>query len=92
MRITVAGAEITDSVVEVIENLQTAPELIKEYTDTIDWLYRTVLLDIDLADSGTDTEMLSRLRVLQMIRRDLVTLASPPDVDLPENDSPTIEL
>ncbi len=91
MRMTVAGAEITDRVVEVIENLQTEPELLKEYTDTIDWLYRTVLLDIDLADSGTDTEMLSRLRVLQMIRRDLMTLASPPDVDLPENDTPAFQ-
>jgi hypothetical protein len=29
---------------------------------------------------------------LQMIRRDILTLASPPDVDLPENDTPTAQL
>ena len=52
---------------------------------------RSVILDI----SGDDTEesaTLSRLRALQMLRRDLLSLAMPPDVDAPENDTPTASL
>ena len=46
------------------------------------------ILDIS-GDDEEDTEILGRLRALQMIRRDIVTLATPPDVDIPENDTPT---
>lgn len=40
----------------------------------------------------SDARTLSRLRALQTIRRDILTLASPPDVDLPENDTPAAQL
>ncbi len=91
MRIEVAGAQITDSVVEVIDTLQNEPEVAKAYVEAIDEVTRAAILDIS-GDDEADTKIMSRLRALQMIRRDLTTLASPPDVDLPENDTPAAQL
>ena len=71
MRIEIAGAQITDSVVDVLETLQTTPDVARMYTDNI------------------DADTLAQLRTLQMIRRDILTLASPPDADLPQNDTLT---
>ena len=91
MRIEVAGAQITDSVVEVLDTLQNEPEVAKAYVEAIDEVTRAAILDIS-GDDEADTKVMSRLRALQMIRRDLMTLAAPPDVDLPENDTPAAQL
>ena len=88
MRIEIAGAQITDAVVDVIETLQSSPEITKTYINTIDELTRTVILDLSAADDEADAVTLSRVRVLQMIRRDIIALATPPDVDIPANDTP----
>ena len=92
MRIEVAGAQITDSVVEVLDTLQNEPEVAKAYVEAIDEVTRAAILDISGDDDAADSKVMSRLRALQMIRRDLTTLASPPDVDLPENDTPAAQL
>ncbi len=91
MRIEAAGAQITDAVVEVVEELQTNQELTKLYIETLDEVTRAVILDIDGLDDH-DQQTLSRIRVLQMIRRDLLKIANPPDVDDPENDTPTLSV
>ena len=88
MRIEIAGAQITDSVVDVLETLQTTPDVARMYTDNIDALCRRLLLDFDGNDLN-DAETLAQLRTLQMVRRDILTLAFPPDDDLPQNDTPT---
>ena len=91
MRIEIAGAQITDAVVDVIETLQSSPEITKTYINTIDELTRTVILDLSAADDEADAVTLSRVRVLQMIRRDIIALATPPDVDIPANDTPLFQ-
>lgn len=90
MRIEIAGAQITDAVVDVLDTLQNNTELSKIYLQTLDELTRAVILDI----SGIDDEesvTLHRLRTLQMVRRDIATLSMPPDAGLPENDTPAFE-
>lgn len=86
MRIEIGGAQVTDAVVEVLDTLQNQPEIVRSYLQVIDSVSRTIILDISDED---DTEAMSRLRALQMIRRDIVTLATPPDVDDEANDIPT---
>ena len=88
MRIEIAGAQITDAVIDVIETLQATPDIARMYTENIDALCRRLLLDFD-GDDLNDADTLAQLRTLQMIRRDILTLASPPDTDLPQNDTPT---
>ena len=92
MRIEIAGAQITDAVVEVLDTLQNQPELTKVYLQTLDEVTRTVILDLTATDEESDNLTLSRLRALQMIRRDLLTLATPPDADAPVNDIPMCSL
>lgn len=92
MRLVVAGAEITTAVVEVIETLQSQPEIARAYLDTIDELTRATILDMDAAACDTGTETMSRLRVLMLLRRDIAVIASPPDLALEENDIPAVEL
>lgn len=92
MRIEVAGAQITTAVVEVLDTLQNQSEIARAYIDTIDELTRMAILDITAADDERDTATMSRLRALQMIRSDITILATPPDVDLPENDIPAAQL
>lgn len=89
MRIEIAGAQVTDAVVEVLETLQNQPEVTKVYLQTLDEITRSVILDLTATDEESDSQTLSRLRALQMIRRDIVTLSSPPDVDDVDNDHPT---
>lgn len=91
MRIEVAGAQITDAVVDVLDTLQNDRDVVDMYVRTLDELTRCVILDIT-ADDESDTAAMSKLRVLQMIRRDLTTLATPPDVDDPANDIPTAQI
>lgn len=91
MRVEISGAQITDMVVEVIEDLQTNPELAKMYIDTLDELTRTVILNIDGMEDN-DSVTLERIRVLQMLRRDILKIATPPDVDDPVNDVPAASI
>ena len=91
MRVEISGAQITDAVVEVIEDLQTNPELAKMYIDTLDELTRTVILGIDGLEDN-DSVTLERIRVLQMLRRDILKIATPPDVDDPANDVPAASI
>lgn len=92
MRIEIAGAQITDAVVEVLDTLQNNRDVTGVYLQTLDEVTRSVILDLSGADDEADTQTLSRLRALQMIRRDLLTLAMPPDADDPANDTPTAQL
>lgn len=92
MRIEIAGAQITDEVVEVLDTLQNQTELTSEYLQVLDEVTRAVILDISGVDEEADSRTLSRLRVLQMIRRDIITLSMPPDVDDPANDTPAAQL
>jgi len=91
VRIEIAGAQITDAVVETLDTLQNQPELTQLYIETLDVVTRSVILDIS-GDDTQDSATLSRLRALQMIRRDLLSLAMPPDVDDSANDTPTASL
>ena len=88
MRIEIAGAQITDAVVEVLDTLQNQRDLTNIYISTLDELTRLVILDIS-GDETQDSPTLARLRALQMIRKDLINLSTPPDVDEPANDIPT---
>lgn len=92
MRIEAAGAQITDAVVEVLDTLQNDKEVTDLYVKTLDDLTRIVILDIDGVDAEADSETLNRLRALQMIRRDLLALAMPPDVDDEANDKPILSV
>lgn len=92
MRIEVAGAQITDAVAEVLDTLQNQHDVTEVYLQTLDELTRSVILDLSAADEESDTRTLARLRALQMIRRDILALAMPPDVDDPENDRPSASL
>lgn len=92
MRIEVAGAQITDAVVDVLDTLQNDRDIVDMYVRTLDELTRSVILDVTATDDESDTAAMSKLRVLQMIRRDLMTLATPPDVDDPANDTPTAQI
>ncbi len=92
MRIEIAGAQITDAVVEVLDTLQNQTELTSEYLQVLDEVTRAVILDISGVDEEADSRTLSRLRALQMIRRDIITLSMPPDADSPANDTPAAQL
>ena len=92
MRVEIGGIQITDRIVEVLECLQNDSELKKMYVRVLDEVTRGVILDLSVEDPECDREVLCRLRTLQMIRRDLLTLSLPPDADLPENDVPAVAL
>ena len=91
MRIEIAGAQITDAVVEVLDTLQNEAGVLQSYIDTLDRLTRSEILNMP-EDNPDDSATLPRLRILQMIRRDLLSLAMPPDADDPDNDTPTSSL
>ncbi len=88
MRVEIAGAQITDAVVEILEALQNKPELTQLYIETLDVVSRSIIFGIS-GDDEDDSATLFHLRILQMIRRDILSLATPPEVDDPENDTPT---
>ena len=54
----------------------------------LDELARALILDLN-SDEEADDTVLARLRVMQLLRRDILTLSSPPDADNPANDTPT---
>lgn len=74
-----------------LDTLQNQPGLTQLYIETLDVITRSVILNI-LGDDTEDSATLSRLRTLQMIRRSILSLAIPPDVDDPEDDTPTASL
>ena len=89
MRIEIAGAQITDAVVDVIDDLQNQNGLSKAYLETIDKVTRLILSsNIDFDDENA-TDTLSILRGLHMIRHSLEVISSPSDADDPANDIPT---
>lgn len=92
MRLEVSGAQITDAVVEVLDTLQNQPDLTKVYLQALDDVTRIVIIDLSGEDAEADLKTLSRLRALQMVRRDIATLTTPPDVDLQANDIPAAVL
>lgn len=87
MRIEVGGAQITESVADILDMLQNET-IAKEYLDAIDELTRLTIMSLN-GDPGEDRKVFEILRVLQLLRHDIRALASPPEVDLPENDVPT---
>ncbi len=89
MRMEIAGANVTDAVVEVLDTLQNDRHQTQSYIDTLDRVTRRVILDLS-CDEAQDVETLALLRGLQMIRRDILALAMPPDVDEPANDTPLL--
>ena len=90
MRIEIAGAQITDAVVDILDDLQNMTDLTKEYLRTLDEITQTqILATSEDDDEENDARTLSRLRAIQMIRRVIVTLSAPPDADDPSNDNPT---
>lgn len=91
MRLEIAGADITDAMVEVLDDLQNSVGLLKTYTDTLDELTRQTILSITGIDEK-DAFVLGRLRVLQHIRQSLITLGDPPDAGDPSNDTPLLQL
>lgn len=91
MRMEVAGAQITDSVVEVLDTLQNQTDVTDACLGAIDEITRMIITDIS-GDDADDARRLSLLRALQVIRRDIATLAAPPDADNPANDVPVVQL
>lgn len=89
MRLEVAGAQITEDVVDVIETLQTQPEILKAYSRTVSILSHKLILT---PDDDDDVETMAHLRALRMMIRDLETIANPPRVDDIENDNPVVSL
>ena len=61
MRIEIAGAQVTDAVVEVLDTLQNQTELKREYLQVLDEVTRAVILDISGDDEEADSRTLSRL-------------------------------
>lgn len=89
MRLDVGDAQITDVVIGEIESLQLDEKVTSEYLNALDEVTRMVILDINGIDED-DSRTLSLLRPLQMIRRAIVNIATPPDLDDPANDKPTV--
>lgn len=88
MRIVIGGAELTDGLIELIEELQVNRELFDEYMNTLKKLNRSTFAD----DTLDQAEMLSRICTLQALEELLRAIACPPGVDDPENDEPVVEL
>lgn len=91
MKIEIAGAQITDAVVDILDDLQNMTDYTKMYLATLDELTRDIILDISGEDEN-NSRTIDRLRVLQMIRRDLMVLSMPPDADDPKNGKPILSL
>lgn len=91
MRMEIGGAQVTDSVIDVLDTLQNQPEIVKTYINVIDEITRSSILDIS-GDEEDDVAIMARLRALQMMRRDIASLSSPPDLDDPLNDIPQLSV
>jgi hypothetical protein len=89
MRLEVGGAQITEGVAEVMETLQTQPEILKAYRRTVSVLSRMLILS---PDDDDDVETMAHLRALQMMIRDFETIANPPGGDDVVNDIPVASL
>ena len=89
MRLEVGGAQITESVAEVMETLQTQPEILKAYRKTVSALSLMLMLS---PDDDHDVETMAHLRASQMMMRDFETIANPPGADDVGNDVPVVRL
>ena len=92
MRIEIAGAQITDAVVEVLDTLQNQPGHIDKYIEALNRYVRIEAANMTGDNAEADAAVFERLGVLQSLRQTLLTLSAPPDADLPENDIPTASL
>lgn len=88
MRIEIGDAQITDAVVEKIEDLQLDEKLTAEHLKTIDEVTRIIIFSIT-GDDEDDGRTLGLLRSLQLIRQTIEVISSPPDLDERANDVPT---
>ena len=79
MTTEVAGALITDEIAKVIETLQCDQFTLKHYIETIDDITRTVIEHCDSISESSHA--IERLKTLQLIRRDFLTLAVPIEPD-----------
>ncbi|MDE6526263.1 MAG: hypothetical protein K2L75_03330 [Muribaculaceae bacterium] len=89
MRIEVMGANVTTIVAEVLDTLQNDDYTYRTYMEAIDWAVSSILLADEPVDEDDPRGVLSHLRQLYMLQRDLTALARPADADLEENDTPT---
>lgn len=92
MRLIIAGAEVTDAVVDILDTLQNEREVGNGYLAALDEVTRIMIRDLDAKGSDRDAATLARLSTLQALRRDIVALMTPPDLHLEINDKPIIEL
>ncbi|MDE6277254.1 MAG: hypothetical protein K2M06_04015 [Muribaculaceae bacterium] len=90
MKTKIGDATLTDAVVEVLETLQNQRDVTAIYLETIDELTRTLIVDLSDDSADADIIVMSRLRALQMMRRDIVTLSTPPDMDQPTDEIPAV--
>lgn len=90
MRIEIMGANVTDSVADVLDTLQNCDATYRGYLDALDWATYSILLANEAVDEDNPRGVLSKLQYLSMLRRDLVALARPADADLEENDIPAV--
>lgn len=86
MRLVVAGANITDAVVERLDDMQNT-ECGRSWLRTLDEINRHVQRTMPNTDIA-----LRWMGELAGIRNALSTLIAPPDADDPANDTPLIEL
>lgn len=92
MRAVIAGAEITSAMVDVIETLQTGPSVVKSYLSLIEELAAKLCQGISTTDKEHDDVIFRKLHTLQLLRRDILTLSNPPDLNDPSNDIPAVQL
>ena len=80
MKQIINGVELTlnSDILEVIRTLQVHRDVTDLYLRVIDDITRTIILDIDAPEPDDELTM-SRLRGIQSIRRDIVTLAGMKD-------------
>lgn len=87
----IAGAEITDAVVEIIEDLQSNLENIRNIKDAVTKISEFIVSNTD-NDPEAESKAMEYLRALHFAVRVIEGIAQPADADLEENDIPVIEL
>ncbi len=85
MSLEVGGGQWTDAVIETLDALQNQAGLAQLYVETLDALIRSTILNIS-GEEADDSAVLSRIRTLKLIRRDIIALAMPAGVDDTAND------
>lgn len=83
MSLEVGMAKISDEMIELFATLQEEPGIITSYRKTVSALSRMLILS---PYDDDDMERMGHLRSLQMMLRDLETIALPPGVVYPVDD------